>query len=83
MVGIFSTEVGLLYGGGIKQFLVQLAGVASTFIWTVITVFILFTIIKLTVGLRVSEEEEIEGLDVTEHGAIAYGDFVIKTQEVK
>jgi Amt family ammonium transporter len=83
MVGLFSTEGGLLYGGGIKQFLVQLAGVASTFIWTVITVFILFTIIKLTVGLRVSEEEEIEGLDVTEHGAIAYGDFVIKTQEVK
>jgi len=83
MVGVFSTEGGLLYGGGIKQFLVQLAGVASTFIWTVLTVSILFTIIKLTVGLRVSEEEEIEGLDVTEHGATAYGDFVIKAQEVK
>jgi len=83
MVGLFSKEGGLLYGGGIKQFLVQLAGVASTFIWTVLTVSILFTIIKFTVGLRVSEEEEIEGLDVTEHGATAYGDFVIKAQEVK
>lgn len=66
-----------------KAILVQLAGVASTFIWTTITAFILFAIIKLTVGLRVSEEEEIEGLDVTEHGTAAYGDFVIKSQTVK
>lgn len=83
MVGLFATESGLFYGGGIKQFLVQLAGVASTFLWTTITTFILFAIIKMTVGLRVSEEEEIEGLDVAEHGATAYGDFVMKSQAVK
>ncbi|MDI3501330.1 MAG: ammonium transporter, Amt family [Thermoanaerobacter sp.] len=82
MVGLFATEGGLFYGGGIKQFLVQLAGVASTFVWTTVTAFILFAIIKLTVGLRVSEEEEVEGLDVAEHGATAYGDFVTKSEAV-
>ncbi|WAM35813.1 ammonium transporter [Caldicellulosiruptor acetigenus] len=83
MVGLFALDGGLFYGGGIKQFLVQLAGVASTFVWTTVTAFILFAIIKITVGLRVSEEEEIEGLDVAEHGATAYSDFVMKSQTVK
>ncbi|WP_407638230.1 ammonium transporter [Caldanaerobius polysaccharolyticus] len=79
MVGFFATGTGLFYGGGIRQFLIQLMGVAATFVWTTLTVLILFSIIKATIGLRVSEEEEIEGLDIVEHGATAYGDFVIKS----
>lgn len=78
MVGLFATETGLLYGGGIKQLLIQATGAAATFLWTCATIFVLFSIIKGTVGLRVSEEEEVEGLDVIEHGTTAYGDFVLK-----
>ncbi len=55
---------------------VQALGVVSAFIWSFGVCFILFKLIKATVGLRVSKEEEIEGLDITEHGNIAYPDFV-------
>ncbi len=58
------------------QLKVQLMGVGTAFLWTFVTAFILFQLIKATVGLRVSAEEEIEGLDVAEHGAFAYPDFV-------
>jgi ammonium transporter, Amt family len=68
---------GLFYGGGIHQFLVQLAGVASVFVFTFGSAFVLFKILKATIGLRVSAEEEIEGLDVPEHGQEAYPNFVV------
>lgn len=55
---------------------VQALGVASAFIWSFVLCFILFKIIAKTVGLRVTKEEELEGLDITEHGNIAYPDFV-------
>ena len=88
-VGLFATETapgfalagiqeGLFYGGGFGQLGKQLGGMFVTIAWTVVTIFIAFTIIKLTVGLRVSEEEEIMGLDVTEHGLpSAYAGFSI------
>ncbi|HEX4997392.1 MAG TPA: ammonium transporter [Terriglobia bacterium] len=58
------------------QLVVQLMGVGAAFVWTFGTAFILFKVIKATVGLRVKPEEEIEGLDLAEHGAFAYPDFV-------
>ena len=82
-VGLFATtsapqsEInGLFYGGGFEQLGKQLIGCAATIIWTAITIFIAFSIIKAIFGLRVSEEEEITGLDATEHGlASAYAGF--------
>ncbi len=78
LVGVFALDGGLLYGGGFSLILVQLLGVVSVFAWTAGTAFILFTIIKKTVGLRAESADEVEGLDVAEHGSIAYGDFVMK-----
>ena len=84
--GLFATTtapgndsvVGLFYGGGFHQLGLQLLGFASVAAWTVVTMIIVFAIIKAIFGLRVSEEEEIEGLDSTEHGlASAYSGFSI------
>lgn len=83
-VGLFSTTsapgndsvVGLFYGGGFDQLGIQLIGMLATAAWTAVTVAITFAVIKMIFGLRVSEEEEIEGLDSTEHGlASAYAGF--------
>ena len=67
---------GLFYGGGFKLLGMQLLGMFSVIIWTVITITITFLVIKAIIGLRVSEEEEIIGLDATEHGLpSAYAGF--------
>lgn len=85
-VGLFATTSapgndsvqGLFYGGGFHQLGLQLLGVVSVASWTAVTITITFLIIKATVGLRVSEEEEIIGLDAMEHGlASAYSGFSI------
>ncbi|MCR4798796.1 MAG: ammonium transporter [Lachnospiraceae bacterium] len=88
-VGLFATdtapgfalagiEEGLFYGGGVSQLIKQFGGVLVTALWTVVTITIAFMVIKKTIGLRVSEEEEIEGLDATEHGLpSAYSGFAI------
>jgi ammonium transporter, Amt family len=57
------------------QLMTQLIGVGTAFVWTFPTAFILFKVISMTIGLRVSREEEIEGLDLAEHGANCYPDF--------
>ncbi len=72
------TVVGLFYGGGFKQLGLQLLGFATVAAWTAVTITLAFLAIKATVGLRVSQEEEIVGLDPTEHGlASAYTGFSI------
>ena len=88
-VGLFATSAapgfasagiteGLFYGGGIDQLIKQLGGMGVTAVWTVVTITIAFFVIKKTIGLRVSEEEEITGLDATEHGLpSAYAGFAI------
>lgn len=77
-VGLFHMETGLFYGGGIRQLGIQALGVVTICAYTLVMMVIVFTIIKKTVGLRCSTEEEIKGLDVTEHGLpSAYGDFTI------
>lgn len=81
-VGLFSTGAndvgkGLFYGGGFKQLGIQLMGFAAVAAWTVVTMLIVFALIKKTNGLRVSDEEEIKGLDATEHNLpSAYADFM-------
>ncbi|MDC7301746.1 ammonium transporter [Agathobacter ruminis] len=70
--------VGLFYGGGFKLLGIQALGMLATAAWTVVTIGITFFAIKKIMGLRVSEEEEILGLDETEHGlASAYSGFAI------
>lgn len=77
-VGLFATDGGLFYGGGIHYFLVQLLGVASVMLWVIITMTIIFKVIDKLVGLRVPADIEIEGLDYHEHGlASAYAGFNI------
>lgn len=75
MVGLFATNGGLFYGGGWKQFGIQAIGVGTAFVWTLVTAGALFLILKYTIGLRVSEKEEIEGLDLHEHTGYAYPDL--------
>ena len=88
-VGLFATDAapgfelagitkGLFYGGGVAQLIKQLGGMGVTIAWTVVTILITYGLIKLINGLRVSEEEEIIGLDRTEHGLTsAYAGFSI------
>ncbi|MDO4562564.1 MAG: ammonium transporter [Clostridia bacterium] len=77
-VGLFATNGGLFYGGGLQYLGSQALGVITVAAWTVVTTGILFNAIKHTVGLRVSREEELMGLDKCEHGSEAYADFVAK-----
>ena len=77
-VGLFHREVGLLYGGGPKQLLIQVAGILAVAIFSFLANFIIWEIIQKTMGLRVSEEEEMQGLDIGEHGMEAYPDFSSK-----
>ncbi len=84
-VGLFATTTapgstanGLFYGGGWHQLGVQALGVLAIAAWTAVTMFLIFKLIKKTNGLRVSAEEEIQGLDLPEHGLVsAYSDFMI------
>ena len=85
-VGLFATTsapgndslVGLFYGGGVSLLGTQALGVVSILAWTAVAMTIVFFVIKAVFGLRVSEEEEIVGLDATEHGLpSAYAGFAI------
>ncbi|AKL94146.1 ammonium transporter [Clostridium aceticum] len=78
-VGLFAVEGGLFYGGGVSLLLVQLTGVAAVALWTCSTTFILFKVIKSTIGLRVPADEELKGLDIEEHGIESYADFQPKS----
>ncbi|MDR0301729.1 MAG: adenylate cyclase, partial [Treponema sp.] len=78
LTGIFALDGGLLYGGGFKFLGIQALGVVSVIAWVAITMTIIFTVIKKTMGLRVSRAEEIAGLDITEHNiSSSYADFMI------
>ncbi len=80
-VGLFASEAGLFTGGGFHQLGIQALGAASAFLWAFPTCFILFKLIDVTVGLRVSVAEEEEGLDITEHGLHAYPPSMIGVGE--
>jgi Amt family ammonium transporter len=88
MVGLFAESAyaeaaglgqvnGLFFGGGWSLLGIQLIGVVAVFAWVAATCLILFSLIKVTVGLRVSPEEELRGLDIVEHGIESYSGFQI------
>ena len=85
-VGLFATTsapgnselVGLFYGGGFRLLGIQCLGILAVSLWTIVTITITFIFIKKTFGLRVSDVEEINGLDIEEHGSAAYPDFIMK-----
>lgn len=64
--------IGLFNGGGTAQLISQCIGIVAGFAWAFPVSFIIFYVIKITIGLRVTEEEEMAGLDVSEHGMHAY-----------
>ncbi|MAQ75278.1 MAG: ammonium transporter [Aquimarina sp.] len=79
LVGVFAIPGenfagGLLYGGGFKQLGIQALGSLSMIGWAVLASFVVLFILKKTIGLRVSEKEEIDGLDIHEHGISAFGE---------
>jgi Amt family ammonium transporter len=76
-----ATGNGLFYGGGFKLLGAQLTAVVSVAAFVFITAFIVWTILKATIGIRVSREEELRGLDIGEHGNEAYAGFQIFTTE--
>ena len=82
-VGLFATGngqdgiTGLFYGGGFAQLGKQALGILCVASWTIVCMIIVFTVIKKTIGLRVTKEEEMKGLDICEHGLVsAYADFM-------
>ncbi len=86
-IGIFGRQAlglahdGLFYGGGLTQLGIQLAGAASVVVFVLVTMGGLFKLIESTVGLRVSREEELKGLDIGEHGMESYSGFQVFTTQ--
>jgi len=72
LVGVFAIDGGLLYGGGFAQLGVQAVGVLAIGAWAVVTAFIVLFVLKKTIGVRVSKEEEVDGLDIHEHKSNVY-----------
>ena len=86
LVGLFAapgygSNVGLFYGGGVHLLLVQLLGAVSVGAWAFITGLGAFKLADKVIGLRVSREVELKGLDITEHGADVYSGFQIFSNE--
>lgn len=77
LTGLLAVDGGALYGGGFAFLGAQVVGVLSVIAWVAVTMTVVFQILKHTIGLRASAQEEIEGLDIQEHGlASAYADFM-------
>lgn len=72
---------GLFYGGGLSQVGIQLIGTLVISAWAFTTMAILFYVMKVTIGIRVSTQEELEGLDLSEHGTVSYPEFGPKATE--
>ena len=80
-VGIFAAETGLLHGSGLDQLISQIIGVVAVAAFVIIAAAIMFCIIAATVGLRAPEDAEIFGLDIYEHGLVAYPEFTNSPSE--
>lgn len=76
-VGLFDSEAGLFTTGSGRLLGIQAIGLAAILAWVVVTIYIVFATIRATIGLRVTAEEELRGLDIGEHGQEAYGDFEV------
>lgn len=81
-VGLFDTSLGLFYGNGITQLIAQIIGIVAIGVFTVAATSLLWVIINSTIGLRVSAEEELKGLDIGEHGMEAYSGFLKDTSDM-
>ncbi len=81
VLGTAKASTGLLYGGGFHQLLVQMMGAGAYFLWAFGLGTLMFFVMKHTVGLRVSEDEELKGLDIAEHGNDAYYGFQVFPNE--
>jgi len=73
-VGLFDIQGGLFYGEGFSLLFIQLAGIIAVAIFVLVTTYLLWNLIRLVMGLRVSQEEEYTGLDISEHGMEAYAE---------
>ena len=76
LVGVFALDGGLAFGGGAKLLLVQTYGSLSYILWSALASFIVLFTLKKTIGLRVTKDEEMDGLDIHEHDSSAYPEFV-------
>ncbi len=81
-VGLFDMESGLFYGGGVGQLGIQILGVLSYGLFTVVVTSIFWIALKSTLGIRVTAEEEMQGLDIAEHGMEAYSGFLKDASDV-
>ncbi len=78
-----STANGLFYGGGFGLLGVQILGIVAIGVFSFVTSGLVWLVLKHTVGIRVSREEEIQGLDIGEHGNMAYPDFALVTEDLE
>lgn len=90
-VGIFCTDVNVQYAAypnsndacaSGEQFGVQVIGAVVISAWTIVTAGLTFLLVKYTIGMRVSEDIEVEGLDISEHGGAGYNDNIFKGNDV-
>ena len=77
----FGSITGLFYGGGFGQTMTQIIGAGAVFVWAFGMGYVAFSAVKVIMGLRVSREEELKGLDICEHGSESYNGFQIYTVE--
>ena len=83
VTGLFATKDGLFYGGGSSFLMTQIIGVVTVAIYVAIAMSIIFGVLDKLIGLRVSEAEEIKGLDMEEHGLLSsYADFMPTVEEM-
>lgn len=80
-VGIFADEIGLLHGGGLDQLVTQIVGIVAVAAFVLIVSWVMFKLIQSTVGIRAPEDAEIFGLDIYEHGLVAYPEFTNSPSE--
>jgi Amt family ammonium transporter len=80
-VGFFATEGGLFLGGGFTRTVTQVAGIAAVGAATFTLTFLTWWMLRASLGIRVSPDEELEGLDTGEHGIEAYAAFVKVSEE--
>ncbi|MDR0883208.1 MAG: ammonium transporter [Oscillospiraceae bacterium] len=82
--GVVTSARGLFYGGGLHQLGIQALGVVAIAGWVVVTTSIVFFLIKKTNGLRCSAQDEIDGLDISEHGLpSSYGGFLFDPEAIE
>ena len=81
LTGLLATTDGLLYGGGVSFFGIQVLGALVIATWGFVSSFIIFIALKRIMGLRVTKEEERQGLDLSEHGESAYAEFLVGNEE--